>query len=165
MVRLHALDGIHVESLALEVNGALLGQNGAFTGAARPEGVAHPSPGVFGVGSVRGSTSLASLVARGSLGDLEVDNGLLVVHALDGPGVSILGEFESAVVSEEVDLVLGDFEVGQRRRRPQVRLGGVLGEDLASELTRRSNAPVYVVSYISIQRLGRESIRTQRHCK
>ena len=137
---LHALQRIRVQTPALEVQGAVLGGDGALGDATRPESVAHGSPRVVEVGAEERLAGLSALEAGGSASDLEVDNGLLVVHALDGVRVAIFGKLEGAVVSVEAGVVLAETEVAQWARAPEVRLRGILGEDLDIELGGDSEA-------------------------
>lgn len=113
-MRLHALQSERVHGLALEVNGAIGSGDGALGRTARPESVAHGSPGVLEVGAILCRAALAGLEARSSPGDLEVDDRPRVVHALDGVFVSIFRELERAVVGVAGGLVLVEFEVVQR---------------------------------------------------
>jgi hypothetical protein len=83
---------------------------------------------------------LSALEGRGSASDLEVDNGLLVVHALDGVRGAILGKLERAVVSVEAGMVLAEADVVQWARAPEVRLRRILGENLDIELGSDSEA-------------------------
>lgn len=49
VVRLHSLQGVDVDGLALQVDVAVFGGDAALRGAAGPECVAHLSPGVLEV--------------------------------------------------------------------------------------------------------------------
>lgn len=141
-MRLHALDSVDVEGLASKVNLALLGGDGASSGAPGPEGVAHGAPGVCQVGSEECLARLARLEARALAGDLEVDNGPLVIMALDGIVGAILGELEGTVVGVEIGVILAEVDVVQRGGAPQVWFRRVAGEDLDVELGGDSDTTV-----------------------
>lgn len=114
-MRLHALEGVDEEGLALQVEGAILGGDGTFGSAARPEGVSNGSPGVLHVSAVQSCPCGTGLEARSGACDLKVDNSVLVVHALDGVGVAILRQLDSAVVGVETRLVLVEVMVVKGR--------------------------------------------------
>jgi hypothetical protein len=115
VVRLHALKSIDVQGLTLEVNRSILGGDGTFGNATRPEGMSQGSPWVFEVGAVQGCACGTNLEARGSAGDLQVDDGVLVVHALDGVVCAILGQLEGAVIGVKTRLVLAEILVVEGR--------------------------------------------------
>lgn len=125
MVRLHALKGVSEESLALEIHGTFLCGDGALSNTARPEDVSHRSPWVLKVGTVEGCSCGSGLETRCRAGDLEVDDGVGVVHALDGVVGAILGELDRAVVGVETRLVLVEVVVVEGCRGPEVGLGRV----------------------------------------
>ena len=137
---LHALQSVGVQSLALEVNWSLLGGDGTLGCASWPESVAQGSPRVLGIGSEQRSAGLSALYAWGGTGNLQVDNGALVVCALDGVGVAVLGKLERAVVGVECRLVRAEVDVVQRGGAPQVRLAGFAREDFDVELGGNTNA-------------------------
>lgn len=101
VVRLHALQGVDVDGLALEVDIAVLGGDGALRGTAGPECVAHLSPRVLEVCAEQRRARLSGLEAGCCPSNLEVDKGPLVIHALDCVGVAILGQLDGAVVGVE----------------------------------------------------------------
>lgn len=139
MVGLHALQSIGVESPALEVNRTLLGGNSALAHTSGPNGVPHCAPRVCWVGSEDSVACLSGVEARGCPCDLEVDNGSLIVQALDGVESAILGQLESAVVGIEAGLVLAKIMVVQGRRAPEMGGGWIGIEDLAVELAGSSD--------------------------
>lgn len=75
-------------------------------------------------------------------GDLEVDNGPLVVVALDSIVGAILGELKGTVVGVETGVILAEADVVQRGGTPQVWFRRVAGEDLDVELGGDSNTTV-----------------------
>jgi hypothetical protein len=140
VVWLHALYGVRVHAAALEVQGTFLGGDGTLGNATRPESMAHVAPRVVEVRTIESLAGLSALEGRGSASDLEVDYGLLVVHALDGVRGAILGKLERAVVSVEAGMVLAEADVVQWARAPEVRLRRILGENLDIELGSDSEA-------------------------
>ena len=84
VVGLHDLDGVRVQRAALEVDGAIGRGDGALNGASRPECMSHNAPRVLQIGAELCRARLAGLKSRCGLCDLDVDDGPLVVHALDG---------------------------------------------------------------------------------
>lgn len=142
VVGLHALQSVDEEGLALEVDGALLGGDGALGDASRPERMPHRAPRVLQVGTEEGLARGADLEAGGCSGHLEVDDGSLVVHALDGVKGAIFRKLDGAVVGIKGRLVLAEVDVVEWRGAPEVLLGLVRGEDLAVELTSGSDAAV-----------------------
>ena len=52
VMRLHALQGVGEEGLPLEIDLALIGDDGPLGGAPWPEGVAHRTPGVLQIRAV-----------------------------------------------------------------------------------------------------------------
>lgn len=140
VVGLHALEGVGEQRAALEVDGALLDRDGALGDAAGPEGVSHGAPGLGEVGAEERLAGLADLEARRGAGDLEVDDGTVVVHALDGVVGAVVGQLDGAVIGVEVVLVVAQLDVVEGRRAPEVGLVLVLAEDLAVELAGGSDA-------------------------
>jgi hypothetical protein len=65
------------------------------------------------------------LETRCRAGDLEVDDGVGVVHALDGVVGPILGQLDRAVIGVETRLVLVEVVVVEGCRGPEVGLGRV----------------------------------------
>lgn len=114
VVRLHALQGVDVDGLALEVDVAVLGGDGALRGAAGPECVAHLSPGVLEVCAEQRRARLSGLEAGSCPGDREVDQCPLVIHALDCVGVAILGQLDGAVIGIERRSFLVEGDVLER---------------------------------------------------
>lgn len=125
MVRLHALQSVSEESLALEIHRAVLCGDGTLRNTARPEGVSHRSPWVLEVGAVQSCSCGSGLETRCRAGDLEVDDGVGVVHALDGVVGAILGQLDRAVIGVETRLVLVEVVVVEGCRGPEVGLGRV----------------------------------------
>lgn len=125
MVRLHALKGVSEEGLALEIHGAVLCGDGTLGNTARPEGVSHRSPRVRHVCTVQSCSCGSGLETGCRAGDLEVDDGVGVVHALDGVVGAILGQLDRAVVGVETRLVLVEVVVAEGCRGPEVGLGRV----------------------------------------
>lgn len=114
MVRLHALQSIAVHSAALEVNGTLFRSNGSLNRAARPESMAHPTPGVRVVGAESAGAGLAGLETGRRLCDFKVDNGTLVIQALDGIRVAVFRKLDGAIVGVKGALVFTNLKVFQR---------------------------------------------------
>lgn len=145
MVRLHALKSVHKERPALEVDGALLDRDGTFGHAARPEGMSQGTPRVLHIRSEQGLACGADVETRGGTGNLEVDNGSLVVQALDGVKGAVLGQLDGAIVGVETRPILAELLVVERCRAPEVGLSFVRVKDLAVELAGCANAAVYII--------------------
>lgn len=122
VVRLHALNRKGEEGLALEVDGAVLGQDGALGHTPGPEGVPDGAPRVCWVGAKVAETLLADDEARCGLCDLEVDNGLLIIHRLDAVALAVLGELDGAVLGVKSGLVGAELVLSEGIRRPEVGL-------------------------------------------
>lgn len=135
MVRLHSLQGMGEECLALEVDRAFLGGDGPLGGTSGPKRVAHGAPGVGQISAKQRLARFASHESWRSPLDGHVDDGVVVAHRLDCVCGSILGEFDCAqVIGVEGCLVLAELGDFQRCRGPEVGFGAVQVEDLAVEL-------------------------------
>lgn len=136
VVRLHALQRVDEQGLALEVNRSFLGHDATLGLAPWPESMAHASPRVVEICSEKRLAVLSAHEARGRLLDGQVDNGIRIGHRLDGIGRAVSRQLNSAVLSVEVALVLAEFDILELGRAPQEVLLLVGVEDLGVELAR-----------------------------
>lgn len=90
VVRLHALEAVDEDSLALEVDGPILRHDGALCCIPRPEDMSHGAPWSSGVSAKVGGAILTDLEARGDTLDGDIDNGLFVGERLDAVGGAVL---------------------------------------------------------------------------
>lgn len=162
VVRLHALQRVNEEGLALEVDRAVLGGDGSLGHTPGPEGVAHRAPWVLQIGSEQRPACLANLETRRGPLERQVDHGPVVVHRLDRVRRSVLREFDCAVGGVEGGPVVAELMVVELGRAPEMLLGLVEAEDLDVELARCSNAAGPCVS-CSMRPSGEDAKRTPRY--
>lgn len=151
VVRLHALEGVDIKATTLEVNGAVVGSDGALGYAPRPENVPHGAPRVREVGAVQRLSGGTGLETGRGAGELEVDDCPLVVHALDGVKGAILGQLDGEVVGVEVGHVLAEFMVAEGCRAPEDGLGVVGVKDFAVELAGCADAALVSMLALRVQ--------------
>lgn len=142
MVRLHSLEGVDEETPALEVVGLLLGDDGAFNRAARPEGVSHRTPGVLRVRAKVGRAIFTHDEAGSKPGKGQVHQAVLVDGGLEGVGGAFLVQGQSEVVRAEGVHALIEHGVLQGIRMPDMRSIASGSEDLGIELARGVDASV-----------------------
>ena len=87
------------------------------------------------VGAVQGLAGLTGMESGGFASDLKVNDGLLIVHALNGVCVAVFGQLDRAVIGIERGLVFAEVGVAEGRCGPEMGLRGLAREDLAVELT------------------------------
>lgn len=132
-MRLHALQRMHEHSPALEIHRSLLRHELTLNLTPGPEEVLHPAPRGLGVGSEIARAVLAHGEAGRGLRELDVDDAALVDAAADVVGLAVVGDLHGAVPAGEVLLVVGEVEVVQVVRGPELGAAGGV-DDLRVEL-------------------------------
>jgi hypothetical protein len=122
-VRLHALQGVHKHSPALEINRSLLRDQRTLNLTPGPEQVLHAAPRCLRVGAEVAGTVLARRETGRGLRESYVDNTALVHTALDLVGLAVLGDLHGALFGVEVLLVVGEGKVVEVVGGPE--LGGI----------------------------------------
>lgn len=164
VVRLHALKGVDIKATALEIKRTLLGGDGALGHASRPKDVSHGAPWVLEVSAIQSLSGGAGLEAGRGAGELEVDDGPLVIHALDGIKGAILGQLDGEVVGVEARHVLAKVMVAEGCRAPEDGLGAVGVKDFAVELAGCADA-AFVSMLAGMYSISEHGAHTQRCCR
>ena len=145
MVRLHALQSMAQHTASVNLDLALLCDDGALDAAARPEVVVHVAPGLLGVGSIVAGAVLATLEAGGGAGELCVDETGVVDGSLDGVRLAILGKLDGDAVGVERVALVVEAVVVDGVTGPEHGLLVVGVEELGVELGRHTEAGNVVV--------------------
>lgn len=96
---LHALQSLDEESLAVEINLALRGDDCTLTFAPRPEGVSHGAPRIIDIIAVDGGAVLADDEGGRQPSDGDVNKTGFVDSGLDGVGGSIFVELNGKILT------------------------------------------------------------------
>lgn len=137
---LHSLKGVDKYSATLEINSLLCSLDGSLHGAARPEGMAHGTPGVLGIGSKVCRSILADDEARRGAGECQVHQAVLIDCRFEGVGVSVFVEGQREVVGSKREHALIEHVVIQGVGMPVMLAVAIEVEDLRVELGRSMDA-------------------------
>ena len=139
-MRLHALQGVHKHSPALEINRTLLREQRTLNLTPGPKQVLHAAPRRLGVGAEVAGAVLARRETRRGLRESDVNNTALVHTTLDLVRLAVLRDLHGAFLGGEVLLVVGEGEVVKVVGSPE--LGGIRDgvDDLCVELRGGADA-------------------------
>ena len=139
-MRLHALQSMNKHSPALEINRTLLRDERTLNLTPRPEQVLHAAPRRLRVCTKVAGTVLSRRETRRGLRESNIDDTALVHTALDPVRLAILRNLHGALLGGEVLLVVGEGEVVEVVRGPE--LGGIGDgvDDLGVELRGGADA-------------------------
>jgi len=108
-MRLHALQSMHKQALALEIHRASRRQDLPFHLTPRPELMYLPAPILLRIGAEVAGPVLPDHNARTCLRELQIDDVFRICTRFDSVALSILADGEGTAVGREVVLIVGEL--------------------------------------------------------